>query len=122
MDTPIELREQQPCAVLLTATEAQELRELKFDVILAQSVEFDKTDDAIEPAARAYLVNSGCQVGHFRLQSQSQRTVRIQPKVGIRNVFALLAEAYAFYSDGESPFRRHTVDYNVDKATLLEPL
>src|SRR5437016_6269406 len=129
MVRPIELREQAVSPVFLTAVEAQELGKLSMVVSNAQptsaSVQDNQSDEAAgttESSDSIYLVNPGCQVGHFRLQSNSQRTVRVQPKVGIRNVFSLLAAAYSFYSDRESPFRSQSLDYNVDRTELLEPL
>jgi 5-methylcytosine-specific restriction enzyme subunit McrC len=130
MDELIELQEQVPSRVLLTHAEGEELRRLDMDVRGEPAWEQEdpgtsvrRVGEAESSPRRAYEVNPGCQVGYFRLSSNTGRTVRITPKVGIRNVFALLGAAYSFYSPpGGSPFRPESVDYAVDKSRVLEPL
>jgi 5-methylcytosine-specific restriction endonuclease McrBC regulatory subunit McrC len=134
MNDLIELKEQTFCSVYLTQAEAWELKGLRMDVI-AESARVeagDKDDrepfettsrdnDETEPGCQVYSVNSCCRVGHFRLVNGNRRTVRIEPKVGISNVFSLLGAAYSFYA-GDSPFRSESVDYAIDKTKVLEPL
>jgi 5-methylcytosine-specific restriction enzyme subunit McrC len=128
MDQLIELQEQVPSLVSLTRAESEELRGLKMDVELDwqqgdPTASVTCAGEAGSSVRHAYKVNPGCQVGHFRLLSDTRRTVRVTPKVGIRNVFSLLGAAYSFYSlPGESPFLAESVDYAVDKAQVLEPL
>jgi McrBC 5-methylcytosine restriction system component len=130
MDHLIELREQSSSRVFLTPAEGEELRRLDMDVQAASDWEQEalkkSLGHAVEPDlsnCQVYEVNPGCQVGYFRLSSDMCRTVRITPKVGIRNVFALLGAAYSFYSPpGMSPFRPESVDYAIDTAKVLEPL
>ena len=128
MEQLIELREQLSGRVLITRGEAEELRRLNIDVQTEPEWKHEDSSAPVKPAGaaesspyRAYEVNPGCQVGYFRLTSDMRRTVRITPKVGIRNVFALLGSAYGSYSPPE-PFRPESVDYAVDKAQVLEPL
>jgi 5-methylcytosine-specific restriction enzyme subunit McrC len=133
MDHFIELQEQASLRVLLTPAEAEELRnKVKMEVISGgDSVPAEADEKRVDPSIslgarsgyRVYSVNPGCQVGHFRLESDLRRTVRIAPKVGISNVFSLLGAAYSYYSDPrDSPFRSESVDYGVDKTQILEPL
>lgn len=130
MDQLIELQEQAPSPVFLTRAEGEELRRLEMDVQVEPDwgqedpgASVRRADEAGSSTCRVYKVNPGCQVGHFRLSSDRRRTVQITPKVGIRNVFALLGAAYNFYSPPRaSPFRPESVDYAVDKAQVLEPL
>jgi 5-methylcytosine-specific restriction enzyme subunit McrC len=130
MDQLIELQEQVPSRVFLTHAEGEELRRLDMDAQAESDWEQEDPGASVRRAGEAgsstcrwYEVNPGCQVGYFRLSSDMCRTVRITPKVGIRNVFALLGAAYSFYSPpGVSPFRPESVDYAVDKARVLEPL
>src|SRR5438552_3898740 len=112
MDSLIELQEQVPSQVFLTRAEGEELRQLDMDVQAQSDREQQDPDTSVGGVGegrtpyRAYEVNPGCQVGYFRLSSDTHRTVRIAPKVGIHNVFALLGAAYSFYSPhGASPFR-----------------
>jgi 5-methylcytosine-specific restriction enzyme subunit McrC len=131
MNQLIELQEQMPLPVLLTQAEREELRQLDLDVQVDSGWEQEDPGAAERFASEAgssdsqvYKVNPGCYVGHFRLGSGMRRIVRITPKVGIRNVFALLGAAYGLYSPSERPFRRRpeNVDYDVDKTRVLEPL
>jgi 5-methylcytosine-specific restriction enzyme subunit McrC len=133
MEQFIELQEQAFSRALLTSAEAEELRQkLKMEVISGDDSVLAETDEKrVEPSIsleagltyRLYSVNPSCQVGHFRLESDLHRTVRITPKVGICNVFSLLGAAYSYYSDPrDSPFRSESVDYGVDKKQVLEPL
>jgi hypothetical protein len=122
MNQLIGLQEQLPLNVALTPAEAEELR------LLGMDVQAKWKDDSVEPggevgqsAYRLYEVNPGCHVGYFRLSSDMRRTVRITPKVGIRNVFALLGAAYSFYAS-DPPFRSESVDCAIDRARVLEPL
>jgi 5-methylcytosine-specific restriction enzyme subunit McrC len=129
MNPLIELQEQMPLPVLLTQAESEELRQLGMDVQADSGWEQEDpgaaerfADETGSSNSQAYKVNPGCYVGHFRLGSGMRRTVRITPKVGIRNVFALLGAAYGFYLPPRCPFRPESVDYNVDKMQVLEPL
>jgi len=105
----IELEEQKEKCVPLTQAEARELRELGLDVYLYPN---DTTHYCVDPKSW---------VGHFRLSSEGSRVVYIKPKVGIRNLFALLGASYQWYRD-QSPFRKPPVDYDIDVAEVIEPL
>jgi 5-methylcytosine-specific restriction enzyme subunit McrC len=136
MDAFIELQEQTETSVLMSRAEAAELRRRKMEVNPKWDSHTDRdshepprqgsaSEDPAEPQSdhQMFSVNPGCLVGHFRLSSSSQRTVRITPKVGIRNVFSLLGAAYRFYSaPHETPFQKESVEYALDKTPVLEPL
>lgn len=129
MDQLIELQEQLLSPVFLTHAEGEELRRLDMDVQVESDSEQEDPGGSVRRAGEAgsstyrmYKVDPGCQVGYFRLSSDMRRTVWIKPKVGIRNVFALLGAAYHCYSPPLSPFRSESVEYAVDKAQVLEPL
>src|SRR5438034_694010 len=132
MNDFIELKEQTLCSVFLTPAEALELLALNMEVIPAvnnvgitdnseQGALEDFPGRSDQEPRRPYSVNSYCRVGHFRLSTGRQRAVRIEPKVGISNVFSLLAAAYSLYSS-PGPFRSENVDYAIDKTEVLEPL
>lgn len=123
----IKLDEQADTKIHLTRAEACELRNLRFEINICAAEEgrrapHDGDESQVEDAGdyQAYLVNPNSQVGHFRLSCDRSRTVQIQPKVGVRNLFALLAASYKRYE--KSPFKKKTVAYDVDIADVIEPL
>jgi 5-methylcytosine-specific restriction enzyme subunit McrC len=126
MDQLIKLKEQEESSgVLLTRAEREELRRLGIRAETDWEQEDDpgasvtRVGETGSSTCRAYKVKPDCKVGYFRLSSG--RTVWIEPKVEIHNVFALLGAAYRCYSD-KPPFEDESVDYAVDKAPPLEPL
>jgi 5-methylcytosine-specific restriction endonuclease McrBC regulatory subunit McrC len=125
MDELIKLKEQEDSGpLLLSVSEEKELRDDRgFGVVCIepQAAEAAHVVPMGESVYRPFLVNSTCHVGHFRLKSDSQRVGYIEPKVGIRNVFALLGIAYKFYAKN-SPFFRPEVKYAVDTDRVIEPL
>jgi 5-methylcytosine-specific restriction endonuclease McrBC regulatory subunit McrC len=118
----IELDEQSEKSVYLTKVEVHELRKLKLDVIPDDDYGYpEETNEHKTNDAKQYRVNPKSLVGHFRLSSDSSRIVTIKPKVGIRNVFALLGASYNRYRK-DSPFKELPVGYDVDVAEAIEPL
>src|SRR6266446_5654275 len=122
MDELIRLKEQEDShPVLLSVSEEKELRDgHRFGVVRIEPQANEAVHDVPmgESVYRRFLVNPTCHVGHFRLQSE--RVGYIEPKVSIRNVFALLGIAYKFYA--KDPFFPPEVQYAVDTDRVNEPL
>ncbi|MGI8423061.1 MAG: McrC family protein [Chloroflexota bacterium] len=141
-DTPsqeiIELREQAPSAIALSHEEVGALRTVlpNAELVLIDGGESSTRDPAAPGGGslggnhvsqphldrRRYVLNPRQAVGHFRVgDDETSRTARIEPKVGIANVFALLAASYEFYED-DPPFLPVPVAYGAEPAPMLEPL
>ncbi len=120
MDEIIRLKEYAACLSNLTDGEARELSDHGAEVQY-QGKAFFKSDPSIDKEYHLFQVNTLSTVGHYRLTSSDQRIVFVEPKVGIRNIFALLGVSYRFYS-AQPPFHPPTVDYEEQLDTAIEPL
>jgi len=125
MDELIKLKEQEDSGpLLLSVSEEKELQDdcgfgiVRIEPKVTQAAHVAPIGESVY---RLFLVNPTCHVGHFRLNSDTQRIGYIEPKVSVRNVFALLGIAYKFYAKNP-PFFRPEVKYAVDTDRILEPL